>query len=144
MLIETLGITFRDVTPKRVEAMFVVAPELTQPHGFLHGGATLALLETVASRGAEQWTDLATERPFGVDISVRHRHPAQVGDRVYGCATLDREEPSSVSGRKQFWNVEAYLENGTIVSSGTMMIKIVPLTRLAEKASSETTSAQSS
>lgn len=137
MLVDTLGITYRAITPQRVEVMFEVTPALTQPHGYLHGGATLALLETAASRGAEQWADLAIERPFGVDISVRHRHSAQVGDRVYGVATLDREEPSKVSGRKQFWNVEAHLENGTTVSSGVMEIKIVSLARLEEKKRAE-------
>lgn len=137
MLVDTLGITYQTIMPERVEVMFVVTPALTQPHGYLHGGATLALLETAASRGAEQWTDLEIERPFGVDISVRHRHAAQVGDRVYGVATLDREEPSKVSGRKQFWNVEALLEDGTVVSSGVMEIKIVSLARLEEKKRSE-------
>ena len=97
----------------------------------------LALLETVASRGAELWTNLEVERPFGVDINVRHRHPAKIGDKVYGVAVLDREEPSKVSGRKQFWDIEAHLEDGTVVSSGVMEMKIVPLARLVEKAREE-------
>lgn len=137
MLVDTLGIEYVEIGRQRVEVVLEVTSALTQPHGYLHGGATLALLETAASRGAEQWANLETERPFGVDINVRHRHSAKVGERVYGVATLDREEPSSVSGRKQFWNVEAHLEDGTTVSSGVMMIKIVPLTRLAEKAREE-------
>lgn len=135
--VDTLGIEYREITPQRVEAVFEVVPALTQPFGYLHGGATLALLETVASRGAEQWADLEVERPFGVDISARHRHSAKVGDAVYGVAVLDREEPSSVSGRKQFWNIEARLEDGTTLTSGVMQVKIVPLARLAEKAREE-------
>ena len=32
-------------------------PDVLQPFGFVHGGATIALLETVASLGAQQGTD---------------------------------------------------------------------------------------
>ena len=136
-LVDTLGIQYQEISPRQVHVVFEVTPALTQPFGFLHGGATLALLETAASRGAEQWAHLETERPFGVEVQIRHKHSAQVGQRVYGVATLDRQEPSRVSGVKQFWNVEAHLEDGTTVSEGTIQIKIVSLARLAEKAQQE-------
>ena len=44
-----------------------IVPEVFQPHGYLHGGATIALLETVASIGTEQNTD------FDKGASLRHR-----------------------------------------------------------------------
>ena len=71
----------------------LVTPEVMQPYGFVHGGATLALLETAASLGAAQSFDAASERPFGVDVQVRHRKPGRAGT-LRGVADLARTEPS--------------------------------------------------
>ncbi|NHM16796.1 hotdog fold thioesterase [Eggerthellaceae bacterium zg-887] len=131
-LTDILHITFTREEKDRVEATMPVTPELHQPFGFLHGGATISLLESVGSRGAELWCDLDVERPFGVDVHVRHRKSVASGT-VRGVATLDREEPSKTSGRKQFWNIAAYDELGDVVSEGVIVAKIVPLSRLAEK-----------
>ena len=52
-LISLLGIRFIEATPERCEAVMPITDAVLQPFGFVHGGATLALLETVASRAAE-------------------------------------------------------------------------------------------
>ena len=57
-LVETLHIEAASVRDERVEAVMPVMPDVLQPFGFVHGGATIALLETVASLGAQQGTDL--------------------------------------------------------------------------------------
>ena len=64
-LLDTLRITYDVVTPEHVEMSMPISEEIYQPHGFLHGGATLALLESCASRGAEARTDFDKELPFG-------------------------------------------------------------------------------
>lgn len=74
-----------------------IVPEVFQPHGYLHGGATIALLETVASIGTEQNTDFDKERPFGIDVQVRHRKSGKEGT-LRGVADLDREEVSERTG----------------------------------------------
>ena len=51
-LSKTLGIEFRELTPERVVATMPVTPRHHQPLGYLHGGASVALAETVASVGA--------------------------------------------------------------------------------------------
>lgn len=131
-LTDTLHIKATDVCETRVEAVMPITPDLYQPHGYLHGGATIALLETVASIGTEQNTDFDNERPFGIDVHVRHRKSGKNGV-LRGVAELDRQEPSSAGGVKQYWNVVAYDEDGDVVSDGVIMTKIVPLARLAQK-----------
>ena len=131
-LVDTLRITTVSVAKDRVEATMPITPDLFQPFGFLHGGATIALLETAASRGAEERADLEHERPFGVEVQVRHRKSATTGT-VRAVATLECEGPSSVSGIKQFWNVAAYDDEGDVLTEGLIMVKVVPLARLAEK-----------
>ena len=102
-------------------------------YGYLHGGATIALLETVASIGTEQNTDFDKERPFGIDVQVRHRKSGKEGT-LRGVADLDREEVSERTGAvKQYWNVAAYDDAGDVVSDGVIMTKIVSLARLAQK-----------
>ena len=132
-LVDTLHIEAVSVGKDRVEATMPITPDLYQPFGFLHGGATIALLETVASIGTEQNTDFDRERPFGIDVQIRHRKSGKDG-MLRGVAQLDREEVSERTGAvKQFWNVVAYDDAGDVVSDGVIMTKIVPIERLAQK-----------
>lgn len=130
---DTLHITITSSCKTRVEAEMPITPDLHQPFGFLHGGATIALLESAASKGAEENADFETERPFGVDVHVRHRKSGKAG-LLRGVAQLDRQETSERSGAvKQFWNVVAYDDEGDVVSEGVIVTKIVSLAYLASK-----------
>lgn len=127
MLTDTLRIVTTMENESHVEATMPITPEFHQPFGFLHGGATIALLETVASVGTERNTDFDKERPFGIDVHVRHRKSGKSGT-LRGVADLARRE-----GNKLFWTVVAYDDEGDVVSDGEIMTKIVSLERLAEK-----------
>ena len=126
-LISLLGIRFTEATPERCEAVMPITNAVLQPFGFVHGGATLALLETVASRAAELRADLETERPFGTRVDVRHRKSGRAGS-VRGVAELERVEDV-----KQIWRVNAYDDEGDVMSTGTFETKIVTLAYLAER-----------
>ncbi|WP_283169637.1 PaaI family thioesterase [Curtanaerobium respiraculi] len=108
----------------RVVAEMPIVPELFQPHGFLHGGATLSLLETAASRGAELNADLGRELPFGTSVQVKHRKPGKRG-RLRGVAELVCDTEYAPGARVQQWKVAAYDDAGDIVSEGTLETKIV-------------------
>lgn len=124
---DELKIEFIEASAERVAAVMPLRPALHQPYGFVHGGVTLTLLETVASKGAEFYTDFASERPFGIGIEVRHRKSAREGT-LRGVAEIDH-----VEGRRQFWRVTAFDDAGDIVSDGTFVTKVVTLERLREK-----------
>lgn len=126
-LVDTLHIEVTAESETRVEATMPITPDLYQPFGYLHGGATIALLETVASVGTERNTDFDKERPFGIDVHVRHWKSGKTG-MLRGVAELDRRE-----GTKLFWNVAAYDDEGDLISDGVVMTKIVSLERLAQK-----------
>lgn len=114
-------------TPDFVEVLMPISEKVQQPFGFVHGGVTIALLETAASRAAELRADLERERPFGIEANIRHWKSGRSGS-VRGVAEFDHEE-----GDTQFWNVTAYDDEGDVMSSGTFKTKIVSLERLAEK-----------
>ncbi len=130
--VETLGIEFVSGTPYRIEGVMMVKDSIRQPHGFLHGGATLALLETLASAGTELWTNLDEELLFGVDVHVRHRNSVAEG-AVHGFAEFERQEMSKTGAIKQFWKVYALDEQGLTVSEGEVVTKIVSREYLAKR-----------
>ena len=128
----TLGVTFTKVEPGLVEAVMPITPAILQPFGFVHGGATIALLESVASAGGEFACDLETEQPFGVHVDIRHKKSGKVGS-VRGVAKLTERVPSTKAGYKLLWDVTAYDDDGDVMSDGVIVVKVVPKDYLAQK-----------
>lgn len=71
-LIEALGIELIEIGQGKVVATMPVDERTRQPLGFLHGGASVALAETVASIGAAALIDLEKEICFGLEINANH------------------------------------------------------------------------
>lgn len=99
-LIDTLGISYTLATPERVEAVMMVDERTRQPFGILHGGAALALAETVAGLGSmlvlgEGGTVV------GMQVSGNHVSSARDGEQVRAVAT-----PVHIGFRTHVWNVE--------------------------------------
>lgn len=129
---ETLGFRLLTDDPNRVEATIPITEGIRQPFGYVHGGATIALLESVASQGTHLHADLDRELPFGLDVHVQHRKSG-VSGMLRGVATLDHVETSSKGYRKLFWNVAAYDDSGDVVSDGTILCIIVPKEKATKK-----------
>ncbi len=128
----TLGVKFTKIEPGLVEAVMPITPAILQPFGFVHGGATIALLESVASAGGEFACDLETEQPFGVHVDIRHKKSGKVGS-VRGVARLTERVPSTKAGYKLMWDVVAYDDDGDIMSDGVIVVKVVPKDYLTQK-----------
>ena len=129
----TLGLSMVEDSPTHVRMDMPLRPGLMQPFGILHGGATIALLESAASWGATLDADLSIEVPFGVRADIKHKKPGREGT-VHGEATLDHIEDQGKRGRKLFWHVRATDDAGDVISEGTFVTKTVSKKRLAEKA----------
>lgn len=71
-LIEALGIHIIENKNGKVIATMPVDDRTRQPLGYLHGGASVALAETVASLGAAALIDLEKEICFGLEINANH------------------------------------------------------------------------
>ncbi|MFK4997342.1 hotdog fold thioesterase [Bacillus sp. N9] len=71
-LLESLGINLVEIGRGRVVATMPVDEKTRQPYGYLHGGASVALAETVASVGAAALIDLEKEICFGLEINANH------------------------------------------------------------------------
>lgn len=78
-LISTLGIKITELEKGRVTATMPVDERTRQPFGLLHGGASVALAETVASVGAYELVDKETEGVAGLEINANHVRPKTEG-----------------------------------------------------------------
>ena len=120
-LLSTLGIEFVETTKERVVARMPVGPRVHQPFGLLHGGASVALAETVASTGAWMNIDQAKESVVGLEINANHLRGKRDGE-VRAVAT-----PIHVGRRTQVWDVRISDEAGRLVCISRCTLAVVPL-----------------
>lgn len=71
-LLGSLGIEITDLQKGKVLATMPVDERTRQPFGLLHGGASVALAETVASVGAFELVDKEKEVVVGLEINANH------------------------------------------------------------------------
>lgn len=131
-LYKTLGLQVVEEGLAHVVMSMPIDENVIQPFGYLHGGATISLLESAASWGASFRADCEKERAFGTEAHIYHVRSATEG-KVRGEATLATEEDRGYRGRKQVWNVVATDDAGNVLSQGTFITKVVSLERLAQK-----------
>ncbi|KMJ58805.1 esterase [Bacillus sp. LL01] len=71
-LIDLLGIEIVELSEERAVATMPVDKRTHQPFGLLHGGASVALAETIASIGTFNLIDKETEICVGLEINANH------------------------------------------------------------------------
>ncbi len=115
---ETLGMTFFPSEPGTALAEMTVTAAVCQPFGFLSGGASLALAETLAGRGSRILCS-EDEIPLGIQVSGNHVHAVPLGGRVHAEARL-----LSRSRSLHVWNVDIFDENDRLVSTSRVTNRI--------------------
>ena len=110
-LMGNLGIQYTYASEERIEATMPVDHRTRQPFGILHGGATLALAETVAGLGS-MITCQPDEIVVGMQVSGNHISSAHEGDTVRAVATIVHKGRSS-----HVWNVDVFTSTNKLVSS---------------------------
>src|SRR5689334_17642793 len=119
-LTDALGITITELTPERVVATMPVDNRTRQPYGILHGGASVALAETVASLGATMNVDRETSLAVGIEINANHLRSKRDG-MVTGTAT-----PIHRGRSTQVWQVHIVDEEGRPVCVSRCTLAVVP------------------
>ena len=117
-LAETLGIVIESFDEDSVTGSMPVDARTHQPYGLLHGGASVALAETLGSLGAAMTVDPSRYRVVGLDINANHVRGVRDG-RVTAVA-----RPFHVGRTTQVWSIEQRDEAGrlTCVSRLTMAV----------------------
>jgi len=121
-LIGNLGMEFLDAGDDWIRARMPVDGRTRQPFGLLHGGASVAFAETLASWGGV-FCAPEGKTCVGMEINANHVRPAHDG-WVYGRAT-----PESLGRSTQVWTVRITNEADKLVCISRVTLAVVALDR---------------
>lgn len=120
-LVGHVGIEYLEFGDDFLKARMPVDHRTRQPYGVLHGGASVALAETLASFGAVLTLNPATHHAMGMEINANHVRPVTEG-WVIGTA-----RPLTRGRTTQVWEIRITDEHHrlTCISRCTMAIMAV-------------------
>lgn len=122
-LVKHLGIEVIEATDNSLTARMPVDGRTVQPHGRLHGGASVALAETVGSIAANLTLDTTEQVGVGLEINANHVRPVMNGF-VYGTAT-----PEALGRTTQIWSIRITDEDGRLVCISRFTVAVIPAKR---------------
>lgn len=118
-LMEHLGIEFTSWKNETLEATMSVDERTMQPMGYLHGGASLALAETVGSGASLLLIDSKRYNVFGMNVSANHIASVCQG-KVHATATIIHKGKTT-----HVWDVEIKDDSGKLISVARVTNAIV-------------------
>lgn len=118
-LVRTLGILFTEIGADYIRGTMPVDERTRQPFGLLHGGASVALAETLGSMGSNMCVDRSREQCVGQEINANHLRPMRSG-QVTGTA-----RPLHLGARSHVWSIEIVNESGDRVCVSRLTMAVV-------------------
>ena len=120
-MVETLGIQFisTNETEGEIIATMPVNSHTRQPMGYLHGGASMALAETIGSAGTMLLVDPEFYNTFGFEVKTNHIKSVRTG-KVKGIGKLLHQ-----GTRTHVWDINIYDEEENLISVTRMTNMIV-------------------
>lgn len=117
---DAIGIQFTKLHRTEMIAEMPVNENTVQPFGILHGGASVALAETLASVGA--WLNLSDESKtaVGLEINANHVKAVRKGQKVIGIA-----KPIHRGAQTQVWEIRIETESGKLVCISRCTLAII-------------------
>ncbi|GAA0871883.1 PaaI family thioesterase [Gangjinia marincola] len=109
-LMETLNIEFIDVGADFLIAKMPVTSTVHQPDGVLHGGASVALAESVGSAASMMFLDAEKYYIRGIEISANHLKSKREGE-VFAHATIIHKGRTT-----QLWEIKIKDEEDQLIS----------------------------
>lgn len=117
---DRIGIRVTEVGADYLRATLPVTPAVHQPYGVLHGGASVALAETVGSLAANLCIDGERFQCFGQEINANHLRAVPSG------LITATARPYHIGSRSQVWGIEIRDEAGRLVCISRLTLAIVP------------------
>lgn len=119
-MVEYLGIEFTEVTPEYICAKMPVDTRTKQPFGLLHGGASVALAESLGSVASM----LSLENPdkqvaVGVEINANHLKSARDGYVYAKCTAL------KIGRTMHIWDIKITNEGGDLICVSRLTTAII-------------------
>lgn len=120
-LIDALGITITTLEKGKVVATMPVDERTRQPFGLLHGGASVALAETVASIGAYELVDKDTEAVAGLEINANHIRGKREGSVTAIATVLHQGKTTMV------WDIKIVDEENQLICISRCTMAVLKL-----------------
>ncbi|MDI3263115.1 MAG: hotdog fold thioesterase [Fulvimonas sp.] len=121
-LMETLDIRITAVGEDWLAGTMPVDRRTHQPYGLLHGGASVALAETLGSFAALLTLDPEEAMAVGLEINANHVRGVRAGT-VTGTARV-----LHLGRRTQVWDIRIENEQGALVCASRLTMAVVPAT----------------
>ena len=118
-ILEHIGVEFTQIGDDFVRGIMPVDGRTRQPYGLLHGGASVALAESLGSTGATMCIDTQQYQCVGQEINANHVRPARSGF-VTGTA-----RPVHLGGRAHVWSIEITNEAGKLVCISRLTVAVI-------------------
>ncbi|HEY8396590.1 MAG TPA: hotdog fold thioesterase [Flavihumibacter sp.] len=115
---EHLGIEWVELGEDYIVASMPVDHRTKQPYGLLHGGASVALAETLGSVGAALSVDPSRYIAVGMEINANHIRSAKDG-KVYGTA-----RPIHRGGSTHVWEIRIENEKSQLICISRLTVAI--------------------
>ncbi len=117
-LMQALGIQYVDVGTDYLTATMPVDGRTMQPLGLLHGGASLALAESVCGAAATACVDSDRWACYGMEINANHVRVAKSGEVV--CTA----RPAYLGKTTQVWQFDVRNGQGDLLCTGRQTVAI--------------------
>ncbi len=118
-LCEHLGMVFTEVGPDSITATMPVDHRTKQPAGLLHGGASVALAESLGSIASSILVDRKLKMPVGLEINANHLKSVTSG------TVTGRVTPIRLGSTVHVWNIEIRNEKSELVCTSRLTVVIV-------------------
>ncbi len=120
-MMEHLGIEIIEASEGRVVCKMPIDERTIQPLKRLHGGATMALAESVGSVGSYCLIDQEKEASFGVEINGSHVRTTTENE-VFGIGTITYRGKNT-----HVWDIRVEDKNAKLLSLCRLTVRVVPL-----------------
>ncbi|MCK9290265.1 MAG: hotdog fold thioesterase [Bacteroidales bacterium] len=110
-MMEVIGIEYIEATPGFIKARMPVDHRTHQPMGLLHGGASMALAETVGSIGSAMLVDPQEYEVRGIQMAANHLGAAREGWVIAEARILHQGRQTHV------WDIVIKDENSRLIST---------------------------
>ncbi len=124
---QNLGITFTGYSANSITATMPVDERTKQPFGLLHGGASVALAETLGSVASLLVVNSELFIGVGVEINANHIKAVLEGS-VKGICT-----PLNISGKNHVWDIKIYNEANELTCVSRFTCTIVPKSKFVKQ-----------
>ena len=119
-LVSNLGIVMTEAGDDWLRGTMPVDARTVQPYGILHGGASVALAETLGSVAGNLCVDIEKEMVVGLEINANHVRAVR-GGVVTGTARA-----LHVGRSTQLWEIRIENDDGKLVCVSRLTLAVVP------------------